>query len=65
MLCYRSEVMHRGKLSRLHDCATQPDVCRPGQMMKAFEEAVADLRVGEMSGPVHTASGVHLILRTL
>lgn len=34
-------------------------------MMKAFEEAVADLRVGEMSGPVHTASGVHLILRTL
>ena len=40
-------------------------VCSPGQMMKAFEEAVADLRVGEMSGPVHTASGVHLILRTL
>jgi parvulin-like peptidyl-prolyl isomerase len=33
-------------------------------MMQAFEEAVAELRVGELSGPVWTASGVHLILRT-
>ncbi|KAL3155763.1 hypothetical protein ABBQ32_012780 [Trebouxia sp. C0010 RCD-2024] len=36
----------------------------PGQMQKAFEEATYALKVGEMSGPVFTDSGVHLILRT-
>ena len=36
----------------------------PGQMQRAFEEAAFALKVGEMSGPVDTASVVHLILRT-
>jgi NIMA-interacting peptidyl-prolyl cis-trans isomerase 1 len=35
-----------------------------GQMMKAFEDAAFALEVGQMSGPVFTDSGVHLILRT-
>nr|ALS04497.1 peptidyl-prolyl cis-trans isomerase NIMA-interacting 1 [Acartia pacifica] len=36
----------------------------PGQMQKPFEEAAFGLQVGEMSGPVYTDSGVHIILRT-
>jgi len=36
----------------------------PGQMQRAFEEGAFALGVGEMSGPVHSDSGVHLILRT-
>jgi len=35
-----------------------------GQMQKPFEEATFALQVGEMSEPVHTDSGVHIILRT-
>ncbi|KAL1917926.1 uncharacterized protein VTP21DRAFT_3760 [Calcarisporiella thermophila] len=35
-----------------------------GQMQPPFEEAAFGLRVGEMSEPVWTDSGVHLILRT-
>ncbi|KAH7617381.1 hypothetical protein Ndes2526B_g07983 [Nannochloris sp. 'desiccata'] len=35
-----------------------------GQMMKAFEDAAFALEVGQMSGPVFTDSGVHLIFRT-
>jgi NIMA-interacting peptidyl-prolyl cis-trans isomerase 1 len=35
-----------------------------GQMQKPFEEASFGLKVGEMSEPVWTDSGVHLILRT-
>eukprot|EP00002_Diphylleia_rotans_P019286 TRINITY_DN3733_c0_g2_i1.p1 TRINITY_DN3733_c0_g2~~TRINITY_DN3733_c0_g2_i1.p1 ORF type:complete len:234 (-),score=52.60 TRINITY_DN3733_c0_g2_i1:88-789(-) len=35
-----------------------------GEMQKAFEETTFRLRVGEMSGPVMTDSGVHLIYRT-
>lgn len=35
-----------------------------GQMQKAFEEATFALQVDEMSGPVSTDSGVHIILRT-
>lgn len=35
-----------------------------GQMQPAFEKAAFALAVGELSGPVHSDSGVHLILRT-
>eukprot|EP00123_Amoebidium_parasiticum_P006967 comp17784_c0_seq1/m.17831 comp17784_c0_seq1/g.17831 ORF comp17784_c0_seq1/g.17831 comp17784_c0_seq1/m.17831 type:complete len:157 (-) comp17784_c0_seq1:512-982(-) len=35
-----------------------------GQMQKPFEDAAYALSVGEMSGPVFTDSGIHLILRT-
>jgi NIMA-interacting peptidyl-prolyl cis-trans isomerase 1 len=33
-------------------------------MQKPFEDATFQLKVGELSGPVFTDSGVHLILRT-
>ncbi|KAK7208506.1 peptidyl-prolyl cis-trans isomerase ssp-1 [Myxozyma melibiosi] len=36
----------------------------PGEMQKEFEEATFALKVGEMSGIVKTASGLHLIERT-
>jgi NIMA-interacting peptidyl-prolyl cis-trans isomerase 1 len=35
-----------------------------GQMQKPFEETTFALQVGELSEPVWTDSGVHLILRT-
>lgn len=35
-----------------------------GQMQKPFEEASFGLKVGELSEPVSTDSGVHIILRT-
>jgi len=35
-----------------------------GKMQKPFEEAAFNLQIGELSQPVETASGVHLILRT-
>ena len=38
--------------------------CRPGQMQKAFEDGTAALSIGELSQPVQSDSGVHLILRT-
>lgn len=34
------------------------------QMQKPFEEAAYSLRVGELSEPVFTDSGIHIILRT-
>ena len=35
-----------------------------GEMQKAFEETTYKLKVGEMSEPIFTDSGVHIILRT-
>ncbi len=35
-----------------------------GMMVKAFEEAVLNLEIGQTSGPVKTQFGYHLILRT-
>jgi NIMA-interacting peptidyl-prolyl cis-trans isomerase 1 len=35
-----------------------------GEMQKPFEEASFALKVGELSEPVFTDSGVHIILRT-
>lgn len=35
-----------------------------GAMQKSFEDATYALKVGELSGPVHSDSGVHIILRT-
>ena len=35
-----------------------------GQMQKPFEDATYALSVGEMSVPIYTDSGIHLILRT-
>ena len=35
-----------------------------GQMQKPFEDATYSMKVGELSEPVDTDSGVHIILRT-
>jgi len=35
-----------------------------GQMQKPFEDATYGLKVGELSEPIFTDSGVHIILRT-
>jgi NIMA-interacting peptidyl-prolyl cis-trans isomerase 1 len=38
---------------------------KKGAMQKPFEEASFALKVGELSEPVFTDSGVHIILRTV
>ena len=44
--------------------APAPQPARRGQMQRAFEEPAFALAVGELSGPVSSDSGIHLILRT-
>eukprot|EP01100_Stratorugosa_tubuloviscum_P001333 TRINITY_DN1299_c0_g1_i1.p1 TRINITY_DN1299_c0_g1~~TRINITY_DN1299_c0_g1_i1.p1 ORF type:complete len:149 (-),score=72.09 TRINITY_DN1299_c0_g1_i1:127-573(-) len=39
-------------------------VFRSGEMQISFEEATARLSIGELSEPVYSDSGIHLILRT-
>ena len=36
----------------------------PGQMVKSFEEATFALSIGDVSGPIQTQFGYHLIQRT-
>ncbi|XP_017539664.1 peptidyl-prolyl cis-trans isomerase NIMA-interacting 1 [Pygocentrus nattereri] len=55
--------------SRFSDCSSARNggdlgMFGRGQMQKPFEEASFALKIGEMSGPVFTDSGVHIILRT-
>ena len=35
-----------------------------GKMQQPFEDAAFGLSVGQMSQPVYTASGIHIIIRT-
>uniref|UniRef100_A0A8C9STY6 Peptidyl-prolyl cis-trans isomerase n=1 Tax=Scleropages formosus TaxID=113540 RepID=A0A8C9STY6_SCLFO len=55
--------------SRFSDCSSARNggdlgTFGRGQMQKPFEDASFALKVGDMSGPVFTDSGVHVILRT-
>lgn len=55
--------------SRESDCSSakrQGDLgwFGPGEMQREFEDAAFRLNVNELSDPVHSQSGVHLILRT-
>ena len=55
--------------SNYSDCSSAKrggDLCPfgRGQMQKPFEDATYSLKVGELSEPVFSESGVHIILRT-
>ena len=54
-----------GQLSECGSAARGGDlgVFGRGQMQKQFEDGAFALRVGEVSGPIVSDSGVHLILR--
>lgn len=66
----------RSTISAIPAACPKPPTCRSnrrggdlgyfgrGQMQKAFEDATYALAVGELSQPVCTDSGVHIILRT-
>lgn len=71
---YRQEILSSEKT--LEELATTESDCSSakrggdlgffgrGQMQPPFEKATYALKVGELSEPVFTDSGVHLILRT-
>uniref|UniRef100_A0A8C1ZKQ3 Peptidyl-prolyl cis-trans isomerase n=1 Tax=Cyprinus carpio TaxID=7962 RepID=A0A8C1ZKQ3_CYPCA len=55
--------------SQFSDCSSARNggdlgVFGRGQMQKPFEDVSFALKIGDMSGPVFTESGVHIILRT-
>lgn len=74
-LAYREQIV-QGKAS-FADLASKYSDCssakrggdlgsfKRGAMQKPFEEASFALKVGELSEPVFTDSGVHIILRTV
>lgn len=47
-----------------HDQGGDLGYVYPNQLQQEFEDAAFELRIGEISQPVWTASGVHIILRT-
>jgi len=65
-----SEEASFGELARQYsDCSSAKrdgdlGMFGKGQMQKPFEDAGFSLKVGELSEPVTTDSGVHIILRT-
>lgn len=71
---YRDSIVNEeetfeGLASKFSDCSSASKggdlgFFSSGQMQKPFEDASFSLKVGEMSEPVWTDSGVHLILRT-
>ncbi len=54
------------KLSECSSCQNGGDLgyFGEGDMVKAFEDVAFKLKVGELSQPVSSESGIHLILRT-
>lgn len=54
------------EISECSSCQSGGDLGKfgKGQMVKAFEEVAFKLKVGELSQPVSTESGIHIILRT-
>jgi parvulin-like peptidyl-prolyl isomerase len=55
-----------GQYSRCPSSANGGDLGEfgPGQMVKPFEDGVSTLEVGQISQPVQTSFGYHLIHRT-
>jgi len=74
VLGYRAQIVSKEKTfeelaSEFSDCSSAKrggDLGPFGrkQMQKPFEDAAFSLNVGELSEPVWTDSGVHIILRT-
>lgn len=74
ILAYREQIVNKEATfeelaSKYSDCSSASKggdlgYFSAGQMQKAFEQASFALNVGELSEPVFTDSGVHIILRT-